>query len=283
MMEKGDAGQPRTTVFGGFEERPDAEGNPLQARFMKYLTFAVNNIRKGKIVRLAHAGQWPPGTVSIGQGRRKDGDPGYGISPDEIKARPSSDADMAEMVEDIEILLRKKEPAYGFPLVKLFQAIMGGMNVVEQRKQFGDRKVRPARQAIIQTIEDYAKSTDNVSLQRLLQRITTGQAEEEIRRTPTTTPRPVLSEKERDYTSIVNVVARFDRPVGTADLGRFRRRWLEYPPRDLASVYRNRLEEVLAKMSDEGVLQATRRSSGATVFEPGPAFHQYRQEIGAAV
>jgi hypothetical protein len=54
MMDKSSTGEPRLTVFGGFDEkRPDAmNGNPLQARFMKYLQFAVNNIARGKIPRL---------------------------------------------------------------------------------------------------------------------------------------------------------------------------------------------------------------------------------------
>lgn len=147
---------------------------------------------------------------------------------------------------------------------------MGGMNLDQQKKSFGDRKVRAARQVVIQTIEDYARSTDNQLLLNLLRRLRDRQDREKA-----PTPKPVLTDKQRDYASIVNVVARFDRPVGTADLGRFRRRWLEYPPRDPSSGFRNRLEEVLAKMVEDGVLKATQTRSGATVYQPGPAFGQY--------
>jgi hypothetical protein len=67
--------------------------------------------------------------------------------------------------------------------------------------------------------------------------------------------------------------------VGTADLGRFRRHWLEYPPRDPSSGFRNRLEEVLAAMVRDGVLKAVQTRNGATVYERGPAFEQYRQGV----
>jgi hypothetical protein len=164
--------------------------------------------------------------------------------------------------------------------------MLGGMTVDEQRRRFGDRRVRPAREVIIQTIEDYARSTDNRLLLHLLRRLREGEGgppEAQARRTAARTPRPVLSDKERDYASIVHVVARFKRPVGSADLGRFRRRWLEYPPRDRTSGHRNRLEEVLARMVQDGVLKATQTRNGATVYEPGLAFDQYRQGVGAGV
>ncbi len=76
LLDKTDTGDPRDTVFGGFQDQPDRDYdfNPLQARFMKYLQYAINNVRKGKVPRLANRGQWPPGTMSIGQGRRKEGD-----------------------------------------------------------------------------------------------------------------------------------------------------------------------------------------------------------------
>jgi hypothetical protein len=286
LMDKGEDGLPRTTVFSGFEDRPGqtADFNPLQARFMRYLDFAVRNIVKGKIARLAHAGQWPQGTVSIGQGRAKKGDPVHGVSPDQIAGRPSDAADMGEMIRDIEGLLRRKEPAYGFPLVELFRAIMGGMNLALQRQTFGDRKVKVARTVVIDTIRDYAQKTENYHLQRLLRRLQDGQDREEgqARRTPNLTPRPVLSDKERDYSSIADVVARFDRPVGTADLGKYRRRWLDYPPRDPSSGHRNRLEEVLAAMTRDGVLRAIQTRNGATVYGPGPAFERYRPESALA-
>ena len=73
FMSKMETGEGRKTVFGSFEERPGlVEGNPLQGRFMSFLTYTINNIRKGKIPRLANMERRPQGTVSIGQGRQRD-------------------------------------------------------------------------------------------------------------------------------------------------------------------------------------------------------------------
>jgi hypothetical protein len=284
MMPTTDAGDPRATVFGGFVEKPEyTGGNPLQARFMKHLKWVINGIRGGKIPRLALAAQRPPGTVSISQGRQQDGDPAGGISADEIAARPSADADLGEMVGDIMTLLRRKEPAYGFPLVSLFQSIMAGMSVEEQRKRFGDRKVRTARLVIVDTVGEYARSTGNRRLLNLLQRLRDRPEEAApARSTPVKAPKPVVSDQERDYASIASVIARFERPVGTADLGKYRRRWLEYPPRTPGSGHRNRLEEVLEAMVRDGVLRATQTRNGATVYQPGPRFEEFhRQEVEA--
>ena len=74
------------------------------------------------------------------------------------------------------------------------------------------------------------------------------------------------------------VVARLARPVGTADLGRYRRRWLGYPPRSPGGPHRNRLEEVLAAMVAAGVLTASRTRQGAFLYAPGPQFGRYRPE-----
>jgi hypothetical protein len=83
LMPVTDNGEPRNTVFGGFEERPDqsADFNPLQARFLQFLQFAVNNLRKNKILRVANVERRPQGTVSIGRGRSKDDDTAGEISP----------------------------------------------------------------------------------------------------------------------------------------------------------------------------------------------------------
>jgi hypothetical protein len=91
--------------------------------------------------------------------------------------------------------------------------------------------------------------------------------------------KPVLPERERDYASIIGVLDRPGRPVGTADLGRYRRRWLEYPPRDPSLGHRNRLEEVLDRMVQDGVLRATQSSKGAMVYTPGPNYERFRQPV----
>src|SRR5262245_28590056 len=192
-------------------------------------------------------------------------------------ARPSTDGDLAEMVAAIEGLLRRREAQANFPLVDLFRVIMAGQTLDQQRKAFGDRPRRAACQVIVQTIEEYAQSSGSAALLHLLARMRDGGGTDQ-RRVKVQPARPVLSDRERDYASIVSVVARFDRPVGSADLGRVRRRWLEYPPRDAASGYRNRREGVLAARVRYGVLRAMRTAGGATVYGPGPGFEVYNRQ-----
>ena len=125
---------------------------------------------------------------------------------------------------------------------------------------------------MMQVIRQYAESSGNFHLLSLLNRFDGFKANQPTpqgRRLPKPV-RQVLSEKERDYGSILSVLDRLGRPVGSADLGRFRRRWLEYPPRNPNSGFRNRLEEALATMTKEGVLTAIRTAKGAYLYSPGP-------------
>lgn len=280
LMPISDTKAPRATLFGNFDEKQPytPSFNPLQGRFMSFLKYAINNIKKGKIVRLSTVERRPQGTVSLGLGRRKD-DESSAVSPDEIAARPSGEADFSEIVADITELLRQKEPAYGLPLVALFQAIIGGKNKAQQVAQFGDGVTKAAKPIIIQVIRRYAESTGNYHLLSLLARF------EGLRANQPTPPgrrvakalKPVLTEKQRDYASILAVLDRLGRPAGTADLGRYRRRWLEYPPRNPASGFRNRLEEVLDSMTKEGVVTAIRTAKGAYMYTPGPNASAYQQ------
>lgn len=137
--------------------------------------------------------------------------------------------------------------------------------------------MRRARKVIVDTVRQYASDSGNTTLLHLLGRMTGEEAPRRVQVQPAA--RPAMSDRERDYRSIADVVARFDRPVGTADLGRYRRRWLQYPPRDAGSGHRNRLEEVLAAMVEDGVLRAVKRGSGATVYMPGPGFDRYRAGV----
>jgi hypothetical protein len=283
LLPTSDTGAPRTTLFGGFDEKqPYTVGfNPLQARFLKFLQFAVNNVRKGKIPRLSTVERRPQGSVSIGLGRRKGDDTGS-VSPDEIAARPSGEADFSEIVADIAELLRRKEPAYGLPLVALFQAIISGKNSEMQRAEFGDRVAKAARPIIIQVIRAYAESSGNYHLLSLLNRFEGFRANQPTPgRRVAKAVKPVLSDKERDYTSILAVLERLGRPAGTADLGRYRRRWLEYPPRNPATGFRNRLEEVLDSMTKEGVLTAIRTAKGAFLYSPGPKAGHHQQSAAS--
>lgn len=159
---------------------------------------------------------------------------------------------------------------YGLPLVDLFKAIISGKNSEQQRAQFGDRVARLARPIILRIIREYAESSGNYHLLSLVDKFKDFRANQPSApsRKLAKTPKPLLPEKERDYASILSVIDRLGRPAGTADLGKYRRRWLEYPPRNPASGHRNRLEEVLAAMTQEGVLSAIRTAKGAFMYTP---------------
>lgn len=128
MMPTTDTGEPRNTVFSGFDEaRPYSPGdNPLQGRFMKFLQYAIRNVKKGKIPRLSQVERRPQGTVSIAQGRSRVGDPMLGISAEAIPARPSSDAQFQEMVESIRTMLARQESSTGLPAGPVLQCRHGG-------------------------------------------------------------------------------------------------------------------------------------------------------------
>lgn len=114
------------------------------------------------------------------------------------------------------------------------------------------------RDILKQTVAKYAESTGNYTLLNLLQRYAGFQGNKPMRaaRMAPRVVKPVLTDQQRDYGSIISVLDKLGgRPAGTADLGKYRRRWLEYPPRDAASGHRNRLAEVLAKMVQDGVAQ----------------------------
>jgi len=274
LMATTASGGERKTLFGSFEERPHGHGfNPLQARFLSFLQFAVNNIRKGKIPRLANVEPRPQGTVSIDQGRRGE-QAGSTVSPEAIPARRSGEADVAELIDDLTIMLHRKERAYPLPLGDVFRAILAGQNTEELRGRYGDRRARLARQVIKQTVEEYGRSTGNYRLLNQLRRLQEPGVSAQATKTATVTAMK-LPDKDRDYMSIVNVIDRLDRPVGSADLGKYRRRWLDYPPRNPLAGYSNRLEEVLAQMVQDGVLRAETTSKGATVYSPGPTFAKY--------
>jgi hypothetical protein len=104
-------GQPRQTLFGGFEDRPHQPGeNPLQARFMTFLTHAIRNITSGRIARLADISR-PADCLSIGSCRSKH-DPGF-VAPDEIGG--GTESGEQDLMSDILTLLQRKEKSISRP------------------------------------------------------------------------------------------------------------------------------------------------------------------------
>lgn len=281
MHDKKISGEPKATVFGSFDagRAYSPQGNPLEARFKTAIGNAIRNIAAGRIPRLFNTERRQQGSISIGQGR---GDQVGSISPDAISSRSDSEMDLGELVGDIRMLLRRKEAAYGLPLVDLFNSMMTGKSQAEQREEFGDRAAKVGRQVIVQTIKDYAESTGNHYLLQLLRRL-----EEPAERNDLKAPkekRPVSpawsSPKEKDYASIMQVVDKLGRPAGTADLGRHRRRWLQFPPRDVSSGHSNRMGEVLSQMVRDGALKTVQTGRGAQAYVPGPNAGRYRQAVG---
>lgn len=286
LMDKTDTGEARRTVFGDFTEKPGlVEGNPLQARFMLFLNYAIRNVRQGKVPRLANTRRLP-GTVSIGQGRRREGDPADGISPEEIVAHSSAEGGLDELVSDISDLLRRKEPETGLPLVKMFVGMVQGEKTAEQRRTYGERAARKGREIILQTIEDYARSSGNHFLLRQVEMLKGHNPREPLppRRSAPKATKPQRErgkEKDFDFSSIVSVVERLGRPAGSSDLMKYRRRWVEYPPRTQEAGYKNRLEEVLDLAVKEGVLKAMKSAKGADIYDLGPNAEKYRHAVGA--
>ena len=62
---------------------------------------------------------------------------------------------------------------------------------------------------------------------------------------------------------------------------KYRRRWVDYPPRTQEAGYKNRLEEVLALATREGVLRLLTGPAGGKVYDLGPNADKYRQAVGA--
>ena len=270
MSPKKLTGEPKSTLFGGFDaNRPrNPNDNPLEARFKTSVGNVVRNIASGRIRRLSNVEQRPQGTVSFAVGRANE----LGsISSDKVAAR--SDGGLGEMLADLTALLKRKQQLDpSLPLVDLFQSMLAGETIKDQRARFGDDKTRLGRQIIVQTIEDYARSTDNHALLNLLRRLQ--QSPEP--KSAVVPAKPNYTPDEQDYRSIASVISRSGRPVSMSELGSVRRRWLEWPPRDQTSPYRNRLADVLPRMVVDGVLVRRPTGKGGMAYEPGPNFQKYR-------
>ena len=172
------------------------------------------------------------------------------------------------MLNDLlELLRRRSTPT--MPLADLFLSILQGEGTRVQRSRFGHSIADTGRKVIVQTISQYAQQTGNWSLLNLLDRI---QNPEPVRQQPPAPEpsEPELSPDERDFRSIVDVLEKNNRSVSMAVLGKARRRWLERPPRDPNSPQPNRLNDVLARMVQDGVLTKV-----GTRYVPGPSYGVY--------
>jgi len=259
----GERGQRRKSLFDFDESRPyDLRiGNPLQQIFRVYLANDLRSIVGNKIARLRTIHR-PKGTISIGSGGNDD--PGT-AKPDEIPGRA---AENDEIMADIMELLEKKSTP-DLPLCNLFADILAGSGGTrQQRHKYGHGRCDLMRKIIIKTVEDYAYRTENWQLLRLLDRIRN--PEPAAPRPPKAPANPKLPPDEQDFRSIIDVMEKHGRRVGSAILGKARRRWLERKPRNPSSPYANRLADVLANMTAAGVID--RRG---LQYVPGPRYQQF--------
>jgi hypothetical protein len=220
----------------------------------------------GRYPALRHV-QYPNG-LSISY-RDPGFDPTYGtVSAEEIPGRAASYD--YEMLDDLVDLLRHQSTP-GLSLADLFLSILKGEGTRLQRSRFGHALADIGRKQIVQTIHKYAQKSQNWSLLGLLDRIQNPDTAKPVnRQQPPRPPKPNVSPDEQDYRSIVQVLERNGRSVSMAILGRDRRRWMEWPPRDPGSRQPNRLADVLARMVADGVLKKQ-----GTRYVPGPNYARY--------
>ena len=265
----GERGLPRNTLFDldpnqSYDLRT---GNPLEARFKTFLTHELRSIIGGKIPSLRT--RQKTGALTIGYGSSGE------VSPDEIPAQvPSGEQ---EMLADIMELLRRRSVP-GMPLADLFQSILRGDGTRAQRQRFGHARADAMRKIIVQVVEKYARQTQNWQLLQLLDRFQgfngTRPDSSLTKPRPQKPVKPVYPPDEQDYRSIVDVLEKHGRSASMMVFGKDRRRWLERPPRDPASVHPNRLADVLTRMVTDGVLVR----QGAR-YVPGAAYSRYLEPV----
>ena len=268
----GETGKKRASVFDFDEGRPWQLGtNPLEARFKTYVVRDVRNICGGRVPRLLTVHR-PQGTLTITQRQRGDDQISGTVAADEIPDRRSSDE--RELMADImELLKRRSTP--DIPLVSLFRSILDSEGTREQRRRFGRRATDVGREIIFKTLGDYARSTQNWELLRLLASPT---RPDPSRQRPKPTPKPKLPPDVQDYLSIIQVIDAAGGRASMAILGRKRSRWLQRKPRDPRSPHQDRLHDVLARMIHDGVL-----AKRGAAYVPGPNYEAFKARTDLAV
>jgi hypothetical protein len=240
-------GQPRATLFGNFDEsKPFTPGTDRR--------------------------QFQHGNLSIVPHKGRENLPGA-VAADEIPARDHGD-DGRDLRSDIQELLRIRQGEHpGIPLIDLFNSILSGETVPVQKAKFGGRAVEVGRKVIVQAVGDYARSTENWGLMRLLDKISDPMPAKSRRQ-----PKPAkakLEPDQQDYASIISVMERNGRTASLGLLQKTRRRWSEWKPRDPTSPHSNRLDDVLARMVSDGVLEERRTRKGGRYYVPGQNYQRY--------
>ena len=95
-------------------------------------------------------------------------------------------------------------------------------------------------------------------------------------------PKPAkakLEPDQQDYASIISVMERNGRTASLGLLQKDRRRWTEWPPRNPSSAHPNRLEDVLARMVSDGMLEERRTRKGGRYYVPGQNYQRYMAAV----
>ncbi|NLX98177.1 MAG: hypothetical protein GXY83_18615 [Rhodopirellula sp.] len=261
LSRVGERGGPRKSIFDFDESRPFDlnRGNPIEVLFKTYLANTLRNICSGRMPSLKTINR-PAGTVSIAHGQRKHLTPGE-VPADEIPDR--TNAHESELFRDLRDVLRRNSTR-ATPLADLWQAMLDGATVGEQRRRFGPR-VDAMRTAIKDAVKDYATETGNHELLRLLT------TKPKPRTKPA--PKPKLPPDVQDVVSIMRAVGDAGGAISLSDLMRKRRKWTDLPPRNPTSQQRSRLHDVLSRMLDAGVLAQRDRK-----YVPGQNWQAYRDQ-----
>jgi hypothetical protein len=159
----GERGLPHKGVFDFDESRPYnlRLGNPVQVMFKKYVSNEIRAISMGCIPSIRTIQR--PGRFSIGQGSEDAGM----VSPNDIPDRRQSHE--PEMMNDLIELLRKHSTP-NLHLVDLFYSILDKEGPGVQSTRFGTSQVARGKLMIVKIIEQYAQSTQNWHMLRLLDR-----------------------------------------------------------------------------------------------------------------
>ena len=156
----GERGLPHKSLFDFDESRPFnlRLGNPLQVMFKKYLSNEIRSISLGCIPSLRRIQH--PGRLTIGYGDDA-------VSPDEIPGR--QEGRDQELMDDL-IRLLKKQSTSDLNLVDLFRSMLNKDRIEVQNRRFGQGQAAMGRHMIVQSIERYARATQNWHMLRLLDR-----------------------------------------------------------------------------------------------------------------
>ena len=278
LARTGERGLPSRSIFDFDETLPfDLRiGNPLEVIFKTYLMNDLRSVCSGKISRLKITNT-PKGTVTIG-GRTKDATAGT-VSADEIPDKANSHEE--ELFQDIHDLLRRKSTPT-MPLSDIWQAMLQGMPLKKQRQVFGHTKADAMRLTIKATLRDYATKTSNYELLRLLDKFVdfsgnkpdpNSHRQRKLKRPKK--PKSNLPPDVQDYLSILDVIEKAGRRASSALLGKKRARWYERKPRNPNSPHKTRLHDVLARMTDDGVL-----AKHGAAYVPGLNYQTFKDRVG---